>query len=441
MAADVLSVVGFLLMVTCCHHGVMPTRKLVKTKLSDMKYYQDGDLLIGGILATEMRRDGGMFFVPNDFSFHLVESVTYAINLVNRNKSMLPNVKLGFIMLDDHFATDAAVLRAIGFMKQRRSRLNKQCVMNADSRDSIVSYDVVGVIGCLQSKTSEAAGLILSGANVPLLSFTATSPALSDKEKYPYFLRVIPEYSMNIEAVFEFLLLQNWTYISVMYSDGTYGEGMYEKLREKTRKDFRICLAKEMKFYTYSTQENYADAIQDVKILGNSRVVLTFLEEYSAHALVASIIQSKEAGWLVWVMNEPFLNRVLDLFNYNDYDSVRLFVGSVYLGFKTYTTEGYNGHLSALRPDTHTNPWFKKYWMDLNRCERLDKECLKHNVEELHGAYTFRFASVAQRAVFAVAFGIDRVIKKYCPLADKRELPECVTGPRLLKVKHKAAPV
>ena len=53
-------------------------------------------------------------------------------------------------------------------------------------------YDVVGVIGAESSPSSIMMANVLTLFGIPQISYTSTSDLLSDKNKFPYFMRMIP---------------------------------------------------------------------------------------------------------------------------------------------------------------------------------------------------------------------------------------------------------
>ena len=61
-----------------------------------------------------------------------------------------------------------------------------------DTADVLTSYDVVGVIGSTYSHQSVAAAHVLGPALVPLVSVYSTSDDLSNKRRFPYFMRTVP---------------------------------------------------------------------------------------------------------------------------------------------------------------------------------------------------------------------------------------------------------
>ena len=66
------------------------------------------------------------------------------------------------------------------------------------SHDSMYSghhrtfYDVVSVIGAESSPSSIMIANVLTLFGIPQISYTSTSDLLSDKNKFPYFMRMIP---------------------------------------------------------------------------------------------------------------------------------------------------------------------------------------------------------------------------------------------------------
>ena len=58
-----------------------------------------------------------------------------------------------------------------------------------------------------------------------LVSSSHVSPLqLSDRTKYAYFARVVPSDTYQARAIVDLLVHYNWTYISLVNSEGVYGE-------------------------------------------------------------------------------------------------------------------------------------------------------------------------------------------------------------------------
>lgn len=59
------------------------------------------------------------------------------------------------------------------------------------SSGNVTSYDVIGVVGPVRSVDAIAASYLLSAVQMPVISFSATSDELSNKDLHPYFMRVV----------------------------------------------------------------------------------------------------------------------------------------------------------------------------------------------------------------------------------------------------------
>ena len=55
------------------------------------------------------------------------------------------------------------------------------------------------------------------------MSFFSTSPVLSNRERFPYFLRTIPSDVNQAQAMVELVKMLKWTYVSVVYEESSYG--------------------------------------------------------------------------------------------------------------------------------------------------------------------------------------------------------------------------
>lgn len=83
---------------------------------------------------------------------------------------------------------------------------------------------------------------MLATDNVPLISYSATSPSLSNKHTYPSFLRTVPSDLSQVFAIGDLASHLNWTYVSLLGSDDEYGRMAMVKLRDTLRQK-GICFA------------------------------------------------------------------------------------------------------------------------------------------------------------------------------------------------------
>lgn len=56
------------------------------------------------------------------------------------------------------------------------------------------------------------------------VSFFSTSSELSNKDRYPFFVRTIPSDKNQAEAMVAMVQRLKWTYVSIVYEESSYGE-------------------------------------------------------------------------------------------------------------------------------------------------------------------------------------------------------------------------
>ena len=76
---------------------------------------------------------------------------------------------------------------------------------------------------------------ILVSLQIPQVSYASTSPELSDKPRYDYFLRVVPPDTYQAQAMLDIVTALGWKYVSTVASAGNYGEDGISAFRNLTR--------------------------------------------------------------------------------------------------------------------------------------------------------------------------------------------------------------
>lgn len=61
-----------------------------------------------------------------------------------------------------------------------------------------MNQNVVAVIGSLTSSVTKQVAAVLSAIGIPQVSFASTSPDLSNRVLYPYFLRNVPSGKIKV---------------------------------------------------------------------------------------------------------------------------------------------------------------------------------------------------------------------------------------------------
>eukprot|EP00250_Pteridium_aquilinum_P022457 c25385_g1_i3 orf=150-836(+) len=95
-------------------------------------------------------------------------------------------------------------------------------IQGAASTLELMQREVVVVVGPQSSVVAHFVGHIGKADHVPILSFGATDPSLSEQQ-YPYFFRVAHSDAMQMEAVAALIAKFGWKMVVAIYTDDDYG--------------------------------------------------------------------------------------------------------------------------------------------------------------------------------------------------------------------------
>jgi len=184
---------------------VVPTQSVLRVpgllNRKNYAYTREADVNIGHLVSIYQLNDHGdcSELKPNRIAIY--KAIDYAIDEINQRRDILPNITVGFVQLmdcnDDLKALEVAVYLVPDESCDGRSK--HQCgslVANADNLtnglDNIQPFNVVGIVGPVNSVISVAVSKLLGTFQLPVVATYATANELSDKTKYPYFMRLVP---------------------------------------------------------------------------------------------------------------------------------------------------------------------------------------------------------------------------------------------------------
>ncbi|XP_011483296.1 G-protein coupled receptor family C group 6 member A [Oryzias latipes] len=169
-----------------------------------------------------------------------------AIEVVNRSPLLTEaNVSLGYHILDSCSDVSTA-LRATEDFLQRGAPLKP----------------VTAVVGASFSETSIAVARLLTLNMIPQISYASTAVILSDKSRFPAFMRTVPNDEHQIAAMVTLLTAYNWTWVGVVTTDGDYGRSALENFGTLASEN-GICVAFRIVLPESVTSHDIQSAIRD----------------------------------------------------------------------------------------------------------------------------------------------------------------------------------
>ncbi|XP_010515560.1 PREDICTED: glutamate receptor 3.6-like isoform X2 [Camelina sativa] len=172
-----------------------------------------------------------------------------AVEDINASPSVLNNTLLKIIMHDTKFNGFMSFLEPLRFMES----------------------ETVAIIVPQRSTTARVVAHIATELNVPILSFTATDPAMSPLQ-FPFFIRTSQNDVFQMAAIADIVHFYGWREVIAIYGDDDYGQNGVAALGEKLAKK-RCRISYRAALPPKPTKENITDLLVKVA-LSESRVIV-----------------------------------------------------------------------------------------------------------------------------------------------------------------------
>ncbi|CAE7800168.1 Grm1 [Symbiodinium sp. CCMP2592] len=96
---------------------------------------------------------------------------------------------------------------------------------------------ISGLVGTVMSSISMPVAVVAAAQKVPQIAYGATSPSLSNKDNYPYFLRTISPDSIQALAFWNWLVTFEVPLAVCIYTTEPYGQGLFTAVQDLAKLD------------------------------------------------------------------------------------------------------------------------------------------------------------------------------------------------------------
>lgn len=290
--------------------------------------------------------------------------------------------------------------------------------------------DVVGVIGDIFSESSMLIAYVLGVLRIPQVSPASGSDLLNDKLRFPYFLRTISADSEQAKAIMDIIDWYGWRYISVLYTDGTFGERPAQLLH-KIAKKRSVCF-NFIRWLPSTTMESEWDQISYELTAQHAHVLISFLDPEQLSSIKKSLRRLGKTDDFIWLcIFESALS---------DFKGMEAFSeGIIFLRpWSPVDQHGYLDWLASMTLDEYGKfYWFREYWEEVKNCS-FSKDTCDRNGSAAIGPHpvTFGISSIVYNIMTAVetfARALDKLIAVHCSQTSDLETDEpCIKRSQLL---------
>ena len=369
---------------------------------------KSGDVILGGLFNVhqfpgeeeEAKEQCGELDAKG---FGLAMAMIFAIETINDNSNLLPNVTLGYDVRDYCENTTKAMEITFGLIK------DKTC--SNITRTKMVSKTPIALIGPYESRTALAINGFLQMLDFPAISGTTTSPELS-KSAYNHLYRTAPTDTFLGKAVADIIEHFKWTYVAAVALDDSYGRnGVWSVIKEAATRNSSFCVAM-TEFIPFEGQ--IASIRNIVSILRRRKnIMVIILWTYGSHQrnFFREVDRQNLTG-RVWILSGS-VSVTSKTFGYRDTSIINRSIGfqphRFYdAGFAEYITEFLNKGTNS--------QFFSQWWSEAkaltrscptrNQSNTQHGVCIKRVVQDIYGPYIPYVIDAVYSAAHAIEIGL-----------------------------------
>ncbi|XP_041429868.1 vomeronasal type-2 receptor 26 [Xenopus laevis] len=360
-------------------------------------YLQEGDIMLGILLdifvlmndrqETFKEQPLGLFFVLSSSSLqyyiHFLAAI-FAIEEINNNLSILPNVTLGF-HIHDSWANERKAISSIFSM--------------------------------------------LTGSS-DYVSYGAIDSAFGDRVHFPLFYRTVTSETAQYKVIIQLFKLFRWNWVGMIFSDDESHQKASEDMKNEIKKN-GICVDYLVQIGEKNPR-NYDFALQTIRQSNASVVIVYSRVNIFMEFLVTVAIDTSSVN-VVWIMLSPLSLVSGNFFTY-------AFNGSLVVLFHHENIPGLKDFLYKANPlEFPKDPFTNAVWLRLFHCHSSPEKsfkfyhiCNANNTLKQYESYgydvnNFRLTYTMYIAIYSVAHAL------HAMFTGKANDTNKVTGGLLLK--------
>ncbi|XP_056674031.1 metabotropic glutamate receptor 4 isoform X2 [Monodelphis domestica] len=273
----------------------------------------DGDITLGGLFPVHGRGSEGKACgeLKKEKGIHRLEAMLFALDRINNDPDLLPNITLGARILDTCSRDTHALEQSLTFVQAliEKDGTEVRCV-NGGPPIITKPERVVGVIGASGSSVSIMVANILRLFKIPQISYASTAPDLSDNSRYDFFSRVVPSDTYQAQAMVDIVRALKWNYVSTLASEGSYGESGVEAFIQKSREDGGVCIAQSVKIPREPKPGEFDKIIRRLLETSNARAVIIFANEDDIRRVLEAARKANQTGHFIWMGSDSWGSKI-----------------------------------------------------------------------------------------------------------------------------------
>jgi ionotropic glutamate receptor len=182
---------------------------------------------------------------------------------------------------------------------------------------AISTSNIVGIVGPGYSREAQVIAPFAAKIGIPVISYAATDPELSDRNAYPTFYRTVPSDNAAALSIAKLFLHFNWTSCIIIYQNDAFGSGGVKAINEAFNQN--NLMVSDLIIFDIVTLSIQGD-LKSSLIGSSTRIVLVWAEpNYTTFILQKALDNDLVGPQFTWILSS---NIQWNSFNQTWYDKL-----------------------------------------------------------------------------------------------------------------------
>ncbi|XP_051874577.1 extracellular calcium-sensing receptor-like [Pristis pectinata] len=287
-------------------------------------------------------------------TFRWLQMMIFAIQEINKDQTLLPNIKLGYSIYDNCRKVPQAVRAAVTLLNGIDNSIkNSKC---------IGSPPISAIVGDARSTQSIIIGRIAGQFGIPLVSYSSSCSCLSNKVEFPTFFRTIPSDSFQAKALAQLVKNFGWTWVGSIATEDDYGQYLVQLFNEQVQ-NYGVCLGFTEAIPKVPSSEKILQIVDTIK-KSTVKVIVLFAGVGDIISLANEVVRQNITN-KQWIASETWSTAALLATKEN----FRSFGGTIGFAFRKGEIPQFKEFLLKVHPSpTPGNSLINRFWENLFGC-------------------------------------------------------------------------
>ncbi|XP_028641402.1 vomeronasal type-2 receptor 116-like [Grammomys surdaster] len=334
-------------------------------------FHHEGNIMIGAFFPIHIYYSAEKIphpFLPyfymdnyvhyNFKNYQYILALVFAIEEINGNPNILPNISLGFDFYNVRFTERDTLMNVFYWLTARRK---KNILPNYNCEKSKFSAALTGT----SWTTSAQIGTLLQLFKFPQLSFGPYDSILSDRSQYSSLYQMGPKYTSLSLGIVSLVVHFRWSWVGLILPDDHKGNTILPDIREEMQRK-RVCIAF-LKMIPVTWTSYFKKFWES---MDGANVIIIYGDIDSLGGLMRNIGQ-RLLTWKIWVMNiDPHITE------YADYFLLDSFHGSLIFTQHHRKNSEFTNFIQTVNPYKYPEDiYLPKLWHLFFKCSFSDIDC------------------------------------------------------------------